>query len=143
LSGYFDTAYIAKCSVNEGDSVRVRRLLRRLGGAHSSSLCRAEMASILLRHEREGSLDREQATKLRIDFEADLEAGVWTLLHVNDALMARVAVRIGALAPNTRVRALDAIHLCTAAESGFREVWTNDRHMLAAATAFGLEGRSV
>jgi predicted nucleic acid-binding protein len=143
LSGYFDTAYIAKCYINERDSGRVRRLLRRLGGAHSSSLCRAEMASIFLRHEREGSLDREQATKLRTDFEADLDAGVWTLLPLSDALIARVAARIGALAPNTYVRALDAIHLCSADESGFREVWTNDRHMLAAAPAFRLKGRSL
>lgn len=143
MSGYFDTAYIAKCYVNEQDSGRVRRLLRRLGGGHSSSLCRAELASILFRHEREGSLNHEQATKLRTDFEADLDAGVWTLLHVTDSLMARVAARIGALAPRTYVRALDAIHLYTASESGFREVWTNDRHMLAAAPAFGLKGRSA
>ena len=28
-------------------------------------------------------------------------------------------------------------------KAGFSEVWTNDRHMLAAAGAFGLQGRSV
>jgi len=33
--------------------------------------------------------------------------------------------------------------LVTAADSGFREVWTNDRHMLAAAPYFELAGRSV
>jgi hypothetical protein len=37
----------------------------------------------------------------------------------------------------------DALHLVTAADSGFVEVWTNDRHMLAAAPHFGLVGRSV
>ena len=31
----------------------------------------------------------------------------------------------------------------TAAAAGFREIWTNDRHMLAAAKSFGLRGRSV
>jgi len=143
VSGYFDTAYIAKCYINESDSSRVRKLLRRLGGAHSSSLCLAEMASILLRHQREGALGREQSDTLRTDFQADIDAGVWTLLPVTDSLMARVAGRIAALAPHTYVRALDAIHLCAANESGFHEVWTNDRHMLAAAAAFGLKGRSV
>ena len=34
-------------------------------------------------------------------------------------------------------------HLVTAADSGFTEIWTNDRHMLAAAPHFGLAGRSV
>lgn len=117
--------------------------MRRLGGAHSSSLCLAEMASILLRHRREGSLNHEQSETLRTDFETDIGAGVWTLQPVTDSLIARVAGRIAALAPHTYLRALDAIHLCSADESGFREVWANDRHMLAAATAFGLEGRSV
>ena len=37
----------------------------------------------------------------------------------------------------------DAVHLATAREVGEREVWTNDRHMLAAASFFGLTGRSV
>jgi hypothetical protein len=27
--------------------------------------------------------------------------------------------------------------------TGFREIWTNDRHLLGAARSFGLRGRSV
>ncbi len=34
-------------------------------------------------------------------------------------------------------------HLATAHEAGEREVWTNDRRMLAAASYFGLTGRSA
>ena len=41
------------------------------------------------------------------------------------------------------LRAGDAVHLMTAVDAGFKEVWTNDRHMLAAASSFGLRGRSV
>src|SRR5580704_10921618 len=41
------------------------------------------------------------------------------------------------------VRSADAVHLTTAQEAGEREVWTNDRHMLAAAAYFGLSGQSV
>jgi predicted nucleic acid-binding protein len=41
------------------------------------------------------------------------------------------------------LRTADAVHLVTAQELGEREVWTNDRHMLAAASYFGLAGRSV
>ena len=37
----------------------------------------------------------------------------------------------------------DAVHLTTAQELGERAVWTNDRHMLAAAGYFGLKGESV
>ena len=41
------------------------------------------------------------------------------------------------------MRTADALHLTTAAEMGERDVWTNDRHMLAAAAYFGVTGRSV
>ncbi len=143
MSAYFDSAYIAKCYVNEADSSRVRTLLRNLGGAHSSSLSLPEMAATLLRHVREGSLDRAQSTKLQDDFAADLESGVWTMVPVSDAFMHRVASRLSGLPPTTYVRAGDAIHLCAASEAGFGDVWTNDRHMLGAAAAFGLRGRSA
>lgn len=41
------------------------------------------------------------------------------------------------------LRTADAVHLTTAQELGERDVWTNDRHVLAAAPYFGLTGRSV
>ena len=143
MSGYFDSAYIAKCYVNEADSGRVRALASRLGGATSSALCVAELATLLLRHEREGALDRLQATRLRIDFAADLTRGVWVMLPLSDGLMTRVAARVASLPSTAYVRAGDAIHLCAAIEAGFAEVWTNDRHMLAAAPLFGLAGRTA
>jgi predicted nucleic acid-binding protein len=44
---------------------------------------------------------------------------------------------------NLFLRTADAVHLATAQEIGEREVWTNDRHMLAASSWFGLTGRSA
>ena len=143
MSGYFDSAYIAKCYVNEADSRRVRAVLRTLGGACACSLALAEIAATLLRHVREGSLDREQSTKLQADFAADIESGIWTMVPVSDAFMHRVAGRLSGVPPTTVVRAADAIHLCAASEAGFSEVWTNDRHMLGAAVVFGIRGRSA
>jgi predicted nucleic acid-binding protein len=143
VSAYFDSAYIAKCYVNEPDSTRVRALLRTSGGGHSSSLARAEVAATLIRHVREGSLDKKQAAVLHSDFAKDLKAGVWTMVPVSDDFMARVAQQLSQVPPSTYVRAGDAIHLLAAGEAGFIEVWTNDRHMLGAAPAFGLRGRSV
>ncbi|MCX6638523.1 MAG: type II toxin-antitoxin system VapC family toxin [Acidobacteria bacterium] len=37
----------------------------------------------------------------------------------------------------------DALHLVTALEASFPEVWSNDRHLPGAAEHFGLRGRSV
>ena len=143
MSAYFHTAYVAKCYVNEVDSGPVRALLRRSGGAHSSSLCIAELSTTLLRHERDGALPREAAVQLRSDFLADVAAGIFVMLPMSDRFIERAAARVAALPASTHLRAGDALHLCAATEAGFTEVWTNDRHMLAAAGAFGLRGRSV
>jgi predicted nucleic acid-binding protein len=143
VSAYFDSAYIAKCYVNEPDSARVRALLHTSGGAHSSSLARAEVAATVLRHLREGALSGKQAFVLQTDFVKDLSAGVWTMIPVSDDFMARVAGRLARMPAETQIRAGDAIHLCAASEAGFTEVWTNDRHMLGAAPAFGVRGISV
>jgi predicted nucleic acid-binding protein len=140
---YFDTAYVAKCYVNESDSPGVRALLARGGGAISSALCMPEMAAVLARHEREGALDHRQVRRLFADFEKDVARGVWTLAPVTDDLLRRVARRIQTLPATVFLRAADAIHLCTAAEAGLDEVWTSDRHMLAAAPVFGLRACSV
>ncbi len=45
--------------------------------------------------------------------------------------------------PDLFIHTAAAVHLGTAHEIGEREVWTNDRHMLAEAAYFGLTGRSV
>jgi predicted nucleic acid-binding protein len=143
VSVYFDSAYIAKCYLNEPDSARVRALLRRSGGAHSSSLARAEVAATVQWHWRQGAVNQKQAIVLQTDFVRDLAAGVWVMVPVSDDFMARVGERLARLPVATHIRAGDAIHLCAASEVGFTEVWTNDRHMLGAAPAFGLTGRSV
>jgi prevent-host-death family protein len=41
------------------------------------------------------------------------------------------------------LRAGGALHLATALEVGEQEVWTNDRHLLGAASHFGIVGRSA
>jgi hypothetical protein len=41
------------------------------------------------------------------------------------------------------LRAGEAVHLTTAQDIGESEIWTNDRHLVAAAAHFGLQGRSV
>ena len=41
------------------------------------------------------------------------------------------------------LRAGDAVHIATALDLGEEEIWTNDRHLLAAAPHFGIAGRNI
>ena len=140
---YFDSAYIAKCYLNEPDGSKVRELARRASGLYSSSVCLAELACIFHRQVREASIDLQTAVALRKLFREDVENRVWSLIPVSDRLLHRVELMVRNLPTNSFVRAGDAIHLTTAFDAGFTEIWTNDRHLLQTAQHTGLTGRSV
>ena len=140
---YFDSAYIAKCYLNEMHGTEVRKLARNASARYSSSLCIAELGCVFHRQVREGSMQPDLAAKLRHFFLDDLQNQVWTLIPVTDQLMYRVEFLTRNLPAAAYIRAGDAIHLVSAAEYGIDEIWTNDRHLLAAASYAGLRGRSI
>ena len=140
---YFDTAYLAKCYWNEPDGKLVRELARRADGLYSSAICIAEMACLAHRKVREGPVTPADAIVRRDLFLDDVNSGAITALPVTERLLRRVEAVTRALPPSCYLRTFDALHLVTAADFGFAEIWTNDRHMIAAAPHFGLIGRSV
>lgn len=141
---YFDTSYIAKFYFNEPESSRIRDLVRRNPDAICSSLWAvAEFHAVLHRRIREGSHSRSTAGDLASRFSAHIGDGLWNLIPVTEALLRRTGALMLAAPRDLFIRTADAVHLTTAQEAGEREVWTNDRHMLAAAAYFGLSGRSV
>ena len=77
------------------------------------------------------------------EFEEDEAAGVWYWILVTSTLLRRACDRVRALRRQTFLRAGDAVHLVTASEHGYREIYTNDRHMLASARHFDLVGIDV
>ncbi len=144
MSLYLDTAYVAKCYLNEPDADAVRTLVRGESGLTSSIWCRPELACVLLRHVREGALRRAQANDLQAAFDEDVAAGAWTVLPLSTAVLDEVDDRLRRLRRrDVFLRAGDAVHLATARQAGFTDVWTSDRHLLAAAPRFGLKGRSA
>jgi predicted nucleic acid-binding protein len=92
---------------------------------------------------REGSSTPYDARELSIRFAGHIQEGLWKLVSVNQALLRRTSALIVSAPPDLFLRTADAVHLATAQEIGEREVWTNDRHMRAAASYFGLTGRCV
>ncbi len=140
---YFDTSYIAKFYFNEPESPRVRELVRKADAIHSSLWALAEFHAVLHRRIREGGSSPSDARELALRFYEHLEDGLWNLVPVNEALLRRTSALIVSGPRDLFIRTADAVHLTTAHEIGERAVWTNDRHMLAAAAYFGLTGRSV
>jgi predicted nucleic acid-binding protein len=109
----------------------------------SSAWSRAELACVFRRHVRGGGLTPDQARQLQDLFRSDVVAGVWTLVPVSAGLLDSLDARLRALPADLFLRAGDAVHLHTAATAGLAEIWSNDRHLLHAASSFGLVGRSV
>jgi predicted nucleic acid-binding protein len=140
---YFDSAYVAKCYLNDPDAERVREMVRVPTPLYSSALCIAEVTCAIHRRYRENLLSQKQAEDLAARFREHVEQGVWTLIPVSHRLLWKMHDTARKLPSAVFVRAGDAIHLASARLAGFSEVWTNDRHMLAAASQFGLAGRSI
>ena len=140
---YFDTSYIAKFYLNESDSSQVRALVREADPIDSSLWALAEFHAVLHRHFRERAIKRSDARALALRFSEHIEEGLWRLVPVTEALLRRTSALLVSAPSGLFLRTGDAVHLTTANDVGEREVWTNDRHMLAAAPYFGLVGRSV
>lgn len=142
-SVYLDTCYIAKFYWNEPNSSQVRELVRGANKIYSSAWALAEFHAVLHRRIREGLTTAEEATDLAARLSTHARDGLWNFVPVNEALLRRTSLLLISAPRDIFVRTADAVHLTTAQELGEREIWTGDRHMLAAAAYFGLTGRSV
>jgi predicted nucleic acid-binding protein len=127
----------------EPGAEKVRAVARSASGRYSSSVCIAELACVFQRQIREFALTTDVIDTVRRQFHEDLQNEVWRLIPTTDRLLYRVDTVVRSLPPNYLIRAGDAIHLASAIDSGFEEIWSNDRRLLAAAEAVGLRPRSI
>jgi predicted nucleic acid-binding protein len=137
---YFDAALVAKFYLNEPGRDAVRRLARASGVVVSSGIAVAEVSAAFHRKWREGAVTPAVFRALQGQFLHDLDEGLWRLADTTAGLLREVQTAFTRLDKAIFVRSLDAIHLVTAREEGFERIYSSDRHLLAAATAFGLDG---
>lgn len=140
---YFDASYVIKFYLNEPESLKIRQMVQNAGMIRSSVWTLAEFHAALHRNVREGLIPAQEARAVSKDFFEHLEIGVWELIPVNRHLLDKVSARLLSAPKDLFLRAGDAFHLTTAEDLGEPEVWSSDRHMLAAASYFGVTGRSV
>jgi hypothetical protein len=76
-------------------------------------------------------------------FQADQKAQLWRWIPLSETLIEHAARAFFRLSPTTYLRSADCLHLASARHAGFSEVYSNDRHLLNAASHFGLDGRDI
>ena len=142
-AAYYDTTYLLKLQIAEAGTAQVRSHAATVVEIHSAQHGRAEFASAAFRKVREGAATSADYQRLIAQFHSDIAATAIILLPLTDAILDRVETVFAAAPATTYLRAADAIHLATAAEHGFPEIHSNDKHLLAAAPLFGLRGVNV
>jgi predicted nucleic acid-binding protein len=140
---YFDSSYIAKFYLDEPESDAVRRLAESLGQVRCATIGQVEVAAVVHRKFREGAFHAGALREVMGQFDDDCNQGLWTWLPLTAAIAARAAAVFARLPRSTFLRAADALHLMCAQEHGLPEVYTNDRHMSAAARHFRLKTLTV
>jgi predicted nucleic acid-binding protein len=139
---YFDTSYLVRLYYEDAGADAVRAL-----AATENVACaahgQAEMIAAFHRKLREGAIRPAAYAALLGQVRAHHDAGAFQWLWQGPEILARIAHVYARLPTTVFLRAADAIHLATAAESGFQVVYSNDGHLLAAAKHFGIDGKNV
>lgn len=139
---YFDTGYLVRLYYADSGADAVRAL-----AATDNIACAAhgqvEMIAAFHRKLREGAIKPAAYVALLGQFRAHDESGAFQWLAQGREIFARIARVYAKLPATVYLRAADAIHLATAAEAGFKVVYSNDIHLLAAAKQFDIAGRNV
>ena len=140
---YLDSAYIVKCYLREPGSDAVLDLAETSPGRAALILSLTEVQSVFHRHLRERRLDPAAYRTLSRRFEQDQANGHWHWLPLTGSLVRHAHARLQSLPSDLPLRSADCLHLCAAAEAGFKEIHSNDLHLLGAAAHFGLRAVNV
>lgn len=136
---YLDVSYILRLYVEDPGWEKVRAL-----AASAPVACslhgHVEVVAALHRKLREGTLTRTSYAHVLDQFETDCDNNAYHWLPVSPAVIERVAKSYRTLPASIFLRASDALHLASASENRFREIYSNDQRLVGAAAQFALEG---
>lgn len=142
-AAYYDTSYLFKIQCEESGSAEVRAHAASLDVLFCSLHGRAEFVSAAHRKVREGAATLRQLKSLIAQLELDTAADALQWIPIYESHITRVEQAYLKATESVYLRAADALHLASASEQGFTEIYSNDRHLLAAAPLFGLRGINV
>ncbi len=142
-AAYYDTSYLFKLQCVEKGSTEVCAHAATVNTVVCSLHGRAEFVAAAHRKVREGAATLPHLQALLSQMQMDTASGALQWLPITEVHVARVESVFRTAPASTFLRAADALHLASAAERGFAEIYSNDRHLLHAAPLFGLKGVNV
>lgn len=110
---------------------------------YTAQRSRAEFASAAFRKVREGVATLSDYERLMAQLKSDIATATVVLLPLTATVLDRVEQVFATAPATTYLRAADALHLATAAENGFNQIHSNDKHLLGASPLFGWVGVNV
>ncbi len=140
---YFDTSYLVRLYLRDHGFERVRELAGSHAGIASSWHAQAEILAAFHRAFREGRFQDSAYLSVLDQFRADSKEGMFDWLPLTDSVQKRLEQFFKSAPATAFLRSADALHLACAVEYGFKEIYSNDRHLLASASHFGLRGIDV
>ena len=143
IRAYYDTAYLLKLLRPEPGAEAVRAHAATVDLLVCSLHGRAELIAAGHRKIREGLATAAHLAALLDQVAADEAAGALEWLPITSTHLNRVETVFRQVPTTVFLRAADALHLASAAEAGLHEIYSHDRHLLAAAPYFGLRGIDV
>ena len=137
---YFDTAFLFRLYWDECGAAEVRSFAKQSPRLSCAIHGQAELISTAHRKLREGSASKEEFSVVLDQIESEINSGAIDWLELTAPVLRRIH-EVYLIAPSkTFLRAPDALHLACAADAGCSKIYSNDRHLLAAAPLFDLQG---
>ncbi len=140
---FFDTSYVVRLYLED----RGYEVVRKFAGAGqfvaAAWHAQAEVVTALHRAFRERKMKHRVLRAALEQFFKDRSDGIYYWLPLTDGVQQRLEAVFREAPATLFLRAADALHLACAAEHGFDKVYSNDRHLLVAATLFDLKGIDI
>lgn len=140
---YLDASYLVRLYIRQPGSDAVEAWLSGKGDWVCSLHGRLEIVSALKRQQREGHIDARGLRAALREMASDEASALLRWLPLPEELVQQACDKVATLPLSLPLRAGDALHLASAADTGVKEIYSHDRHLLAAASHFGLRGIDI